>query len=211
MGGTGNRFAGRPHALAAAGKDLYQLHNDGWIWRYTGTHAMAIRAPTGSAWTIIQRPLLSRLLGRTFISCTTTAGSGAIRAPHAMAIRAPAGSAWTIIQRQKPLEAAGMCLSRLRAIHPSLRFASGPHSPNSGSRVQASSARLVEPDGGFSSQPLQIKKATRWGGFLIGGGGGNRTRVRKYSTVSSTYLAMLFSLTWRPSTGGLTTGESPIV
>jgi hypothetical protein len=47
--------------------------------------------------------------------------------------------------------------------------------------------------------------------FLIGGGGGNRTRVRKSSTVSSTYLAMLFSLTWRPSTGGLTTGELPIV
>jgi hypothetical protein len=48
-------------------------------------------------------------------------------------------------------------------------------------------------------------------GGIDGGGGGNRTRVRKSSTVSSTYLAMLFSLTWRPSTGGLTTGELPIV
>ena len=45
---------------------------------------------------------------------------------------------------------------------------------------------------------------------LIGGGGGNRTRVRKSSTVSSTYLAMLFSLTWHPPTGGLMTGEPPI-
>jgi hypothetical protein len=24
-------------AIAAAGDALYQLHNDGWIWRYTGT------------------------------------------------------------------------------------------------------------------------------------------------------------------------------
>ena len=46
---------------------------------------------------------------------------------------------------------------------------------------------------------------------LIGGGGGNRTRVRKPSTVSSTYLAMLFSLTRHPPTGGLMTGEPPIV
>ena len=44
----------------------------------------------------------------------------------------------------------------------------------------------------------------------IGGGGGNRTRVRKSSTDSSTYLAMLFNLTWHASTGGLMTGESPI-
>jgi hypothetical protein len=46
-------------------------------------------------------------------------------------------------------------------------------------------------------------------GHLIGGGGGNRTRVRKSSTDSSTYLAMLFDLTWHPPTGGLMTGESP--
>ena len=45
----------------------------------------------------------------------------------------------------------------------------------------------------------------------IGGDGGNRTRVRKPSTGSSTYLAMLFNLTWQPPTGGLMTGESPIV
>jgi hypothetical protein len=47
-------------------------------------------------------------------------------------------------------------------------------------------------------------------GHFIGGGGGNRTRVRKSSTGSSTYLAMLFNLTWHTSTGGLMTGESPI-
>jgi len=32
-------------------------------------------------------------------------------------------------------------------------------------------------------------------GFIIGGDGGNRTRVRKSSTGSSTYLAVLFVLT----------------
>jgi hypothetical protein len=48
-------------------------------------------------------------------------------------------------------------------------------------------------------------------GWAIGGGGGNRTRVRKSSTGSSTYLAMLFVLTWHPPTGGLMTGESPII
>ena len=46
---------------------------------------------------------------------------------------------------------------------------------------------------------------------LIGGDGGNRTRVRKPSTDSSTYLAMLFNLTWQPPTGRLMTGESPCV
>ena len=49
------------------------------------------------------------------------------------------------------------------------------------------------------------------GGLLIGGGGGNRTRVRKPSTGSSTYLAMFFNLTWHPSTGELMAGELPIV
>ena len=48
-------------------------------------------------------------------------------------------------------------------------------------------------------------------GGINGGGGGNRTRVRKPSTGSSTYLAMLFVLTWHPPTGGLMTSESPIV
>ena len=46
---------------------------------------------------------------------------------------------------------------------------------------------------------------------LNGGDGGNRTRVRKPSTGSSTYLAMLFDLTWQPPTGRLMTGELPIV
>lgn len=78
------------------------------------------------------------------------------------------------------------------------------------SRVQASSVRLDEPIGGSPSNYHQLKNH-RSGGFLIGGGGGNRTRVRKSSTDSSTYLAMLFSLTRHPPTGGLMTGESPIV
>ncbi len=60
-----------------------------------------------------------------------------------------------------------MCLSRLMAIQPSLRFASGPHSPGTPARASTRAVlRLVEPDGGFSSQPPQIKKATRCGGFF---------------------------------------------
>ena len=46
-------------------------------------------------------------------------------------------------------------------------------------------------------------------GSAFGGGGGNRTRVRKSSTVSSTYLAWLFDLAAGTPTGGLANGESP--
>jgi hypothetical protein len=63
-----------------------------------------------------------------------------------------------------------MCLSRLKAIQPSLRFASGPHSLYS--RVQASSARLVEPIAGSHPNRLHQLKSHRMGGFLIGGAAG---------------------------------------
>jgi len=43
----------------------------------------------------------------------------------------------------------------------------------------------------------------------IGGGGGNRTRVRKSSTVSSTCLAWSFDLTAHPPAGKLVLGELP--
>jgi hypothetical protein len=62
---------------------------------------------------------------------------------------------------------------------------------------------------GSHPSPLKLKNH-RKGGFLIGGGGGNRTRVRKSSTGSSTYLAMLFALTGHPPTGGLMSSELPI-
>ena len=45
--------------------------------------------------------------------------------------------------------------------------------------------------------------------FFIGGGGGNRTRVRKPSTDSPTCLARPLDLTPRPPTGGQSRGESP--
>ena len=48
-------------------------------------------------------------------------------------------------------------------------------------------------------------------GRLIGGGGGNRTRVRKHSTDSSTYLAMPFNLTWQDADVHALTGELPII
>jgi len=45
--------------------------------------------------------------------------------------------------------------------------------------------------------------------LVIGGGGGNRTRVRKSSTVSPTCLARSFDLALRPPAGGLMLGELP--
>jgi hypothetical protein len=45
--------------------------------------------------------------------------------------------------------------------------------------------------------------------LFVGGDGGNRTRVRKSSTGSSTYLAMLFNLIPYTPTGGLVKDESP--
>ena len=55
-----------------------------------------------------------------------------------------------------------------------------------------------------------IKKATLWVTFCIGGGGGgNRTRVRKPSTDSSTYLVLSFDLTQPTRTHTLRSGESP--
>ncbi len=44
---------------------------------------------------------------------------------------------------------------------------------------------------------------------VSGGGGGNRTRVRKSSTASSTYLAWLFDFAAGTPTGKLARGESP--
>ncbi len=44
-------------------------------------------------------------------------------------------------------------------------------------------------------------------GFVIGGGGGNRTRVRKTSTGSPTYLASSFDLTCNPPPGKLIAGD----
>ena len=44
-------------------------------------------------------------------------------------------------------------------------------------------------------------------GFVIGGGGGNRTPVRKFSTASSTYLALPFDLTRKPPTGRLVASD----
>ncbi len=75
------------------------------------------------------------------------------------------------------------------------------------SRVQPSSARLVEPSG-FSSAPSRPNKnGTTWVPFVFGGGGGNRTPVRKPSTVSSTYLAVSFDLTRNPPTGRLVASD----
>jgi len=43
----------------------------------------------------------------------------------------------------------------------------------------------------------------------VGGGGGNRTRVRKHSTDSSTYLALSFDLTCTTGMCTLCTSELP--
>src|SRR5690606_28186798 len=63
-------------------------------------------------------------------------------------------------------------------------------------------SRLVEPDMRVLIQPNSSnnKKPPEGGFLLFGGAGGNRTRVRKPSTDSSTYLAVLFNLTAHPPT-----------
>ena len=48
-------------------------------------------------------------------------------------------------------------------------------------------------------------------GKSCGGGGGNRTPVRKPSTGSSTYLVWLFVLTGAPPADGLRHGELPMI
>ena len=52
-----------------------------------------------------------------------------------------------------------------------------------------------------------VDESTAW--RIGGGGGGNRTRVQKYSTDSSTYLALPFDLTQTPRTGTLRLDELP--
>ena len=62
--------------------------------------------------------------------------------------------------------------------------------------VLAQIATLVEPIQVLISPPnLQTKIPPQGWYFMFGGAGGNRTRVRKPSTDSSTYLALLFNLT----------------
>ena len=72
---------------------------------------------------------------------------------------------------------------------------------------------------GFRSNPQQHagtgaigqeKTPTEHGwGFVIGGAGGNRTRVRKPSTDSSTYLVWLFDLIFHPPTDKRLQDELP--
>ena len=49
-----------------------------------------------------------------------------------------------------------------------------------------------------------------WGFIIGGGGGGNRTRVQKHSTDSSTYLVLPFDLIRTTRTHTLRKDESPI-
>ena len=59
----------------------------------------------------------------------------------------------------------------MRSVIPALRFGTAL-ADKLGSRVQASSARLVEPDGGFSSRHLKLKSHPL--GWLFNWGGVNR-------------------------------------
>jgi hypothetical protein len=80
--------------------------------------------------------------------------------------------------------------------------------------VHDQSPRLViagfemRPSSSFPTTP-QNKKATRMGGQLFGGAGGNRTRVRKPSTGRSTYLVSPFDLIDYTPMSGLTGNEPP--
>jgi hypothetical protein len=63
---------------------------------------------------------------------------------------------------------------------------------------------------GFDTSIKSTNKNTtaRWY-YLFGGAGGNRTRVRKSSTDSSTYLALLFNLICTTPTDKRCTDELP--
>jgi len=64
--------------------------------------------------------------------------------------------------------------------------------------------------------PSQKKKPQNYGAFSfkIGGGGGNRTRVRKPSDRTSTYIACVLNSPFQTPTGriseGLSYGDSPL-
>jgi len=57
--------------------------------------------------------------------------------------------------------------------------------------------------------PLGNKKPPQGWFFIFGGAGGNRTPVRKSSTDSSTYLALLFNLICTTPTDKQCTDELP--
>jgi len=78
-------------------------------------------------------------------------------------------------------------------------------------RVQAISDCLVEPEAVSHLLPHHKQKYHLKGGIFvgIGGAGGNRTRVRKPSTDSSTYLAWLLSLILHPPTDKRLQNELP--
>ena len=61
-----------------------------------------------------------------------------------------------------------------------------------------------------SSVKHQIKNHPK-GGLLFGGGGGNRTRVQRSSTDSSTYLVLSFNLIHLSRTHTLQVNESPFI
>lgn len=73
--------------------------------------------------------------------------------------------------------------------------------------VKISTEVLNESNPTFGNDKARILRALR----VIGGDGGNRTRVQKHSTDSSTYLALPFDLTCTTRTRTLRTGEPPIV
>ena len=79
---------------------LYQLHNDGWIWRLPAVHAWEIRARDGNDSIAIQRQQLLPLRGANFTSFTPMGGSGVTPAAMCAETIARDGSVWTETQRQ---------------------------------------------------------------------------------------------------------------
>src|SRR5260370_19427951 len=61
---------------------------------------------------------------------------------------------------------------------------------------------------GAEINPGEKETATERGGRQVGGGGGNRTRVRKSSAVRSTYLAWSFGSRLAPA--GRQAGAQPV-
>ena len=99
-------------------------------------------------------------------------------------------------------ECVGLALRRPR--HPGpLAGGPGPRCARPSEQCSLSRTRGAS----HPRRPYQIKTAPHGVPFLFGGGGGNRTPVRKPSTVSSTYLAVSFDLTRNTPTGRLVASD----
>jgi len=94
---------------------------------------------------------------------------------------------------------------------PGLRACKRESAPAATSSARRNPACAPRPAGSLLAvTPTKLKSHPQAGWlFNFGGAGGNRTRVQKHSTDSSTYLVLPFDLTLPTRTHTLRQGESP--